>query len=114
MNQSHNYPWFDNVRQQLEQSEAKQILKQVYTLQRAYRQEFNTYADDGVTAAAAGNFPVLGVEIMDNARYSYVMAADSTTFTCTATGNLDDDGTDDVWTIDETGDLQNTSNDATS
>ena len=107
-------PRFMTATTKSKQSEAKQILKQVYTLQRAYRQEFNTYADDGVTAAASGSFPVLGVEIMDNARYSYDMAADSTTFTCTATGNLDDDGTDDIWTIDETGDLQNTSNDATS
>jgi len=107
-------PRFMTATTKSKQSEAKQILKQVYTLQRAYRQEFNTYTDDGVTAAASGSFPTLGVEIMDNARYSYEMAADSNTFTCTATGNLDDDATDDEWTIDETGDLSNTSNDATS
>jgi prepilin-type N-terminal cleavage/methylation domain-containing protein len=97
------------------QSEAKQILKQIYTMERQFRQENNTYVTtDASPQAADGSFPVLGVEIMHAARYSYdiVQAADA--FTATATANLDDDAIIDTWTIDETGTLQNTINDATS
>ena len=35
------------------QSEARTILKQVYVMQRAYYQEFSTYACDGTTASAS-------------------------------------------------------------
>lgn len=96
------------------QSEAKQLLKQIYTMERAYRQEFNTYILNGVTASAAAPaaFAVIGVDIMAASRYSYAMVADATTFTCTATGNLDDDATNDVWTIDQTGTLTNTTDDS--
>ena len=40
------------------------------------------------------------------------MAAAANTFTCTATANLDDDATNDVWTIDENGTLVVTSDDS--
>ena len=97
------------------QSEAKQILKQIYTMEHAYRQENNTYATgDASPQVALGSFPVLGVEIMAGARYSYAITASGlNTFLFTATANLDDDGTIDTWTIDETGLLQNTINDVT-
>jgi type IV pilus assembly protein PilE len=98
------------------QSEAKQILKQVYVMQRAYRQEYNSYCLNGVTASATAQtaFARLGVDIMGSARYSYAMVAAVNTFTCTATGNLDDDVTNDVWTIDQTGALVNTTDDSVS
>ncbi len=96
------------------QSEAKQILKQIYTMEHAYRQENNTYlTGDASPQVANGSFPVLGVEIMSSARYSYALAQAVNTFTCTATANLDDDAAIDTWTIDEAGDLQNTINDVT-
>ncbi len=96
------------------QSEAKQLLKQVYTMQHAYRQEFNAYCLNGVTATALAptTFARVGVDIGASARYSYAMVAAANTFTCTATANLDDDATNDVWTIDDTGTLTCTSDDS--
>jgi type IV pilus assembly protein PilE len=98
------------------QSEARLILKQIYTMQRAYRQYYDGYACDGATLSAASPnaFAVLGVEYMQSARYSYQMAADATTFTATANANLDDDDTLDTWAIDQTGDLVNSSDDGAS
>jgi len=98
------------------QSEAKQLLKQVYTMQRAYRQEFNAYCLNGVTAdATAPNaFAQIGVDIMASARYSFAMTAAANTFTCIATANLDDDATVDTWQIDQTGALVNTTDDSVS
>ncbi|MEE9554454.1 MAG: prepilin-type N-terminal cleavage/methylation domain-containing protein [candidate division Zixibacteria bacterium] len=96
------------------QSEAKQLLKQVYTMQRAYRQEFNAYCLNGVTASAAApaTFAQIGVDIMAASRYAYVMTANAAAFTCVATGNLDDDAVNDIWQITETGALTNTSDDS--
>ena len=104
-------PRFMTATTRSKQSEAKQLLKQVYTMQRTYRQANGTYGDAGVTAAAGGTFPQIGVEIMATAIYSYTMAAAANTFTCTATADLDDDATVDTWTIDQNGNLTNTIND---
>jgi prepilin-type N-terminal cleavage/methylation domain-containing protein len=110
-------PRFMRATTKSKQSEAKQVLKQIYTMQHAYRQEYDAYWGDGITASATApaTFGRIGVDIMVTARYTYVLAADDVTFTCTATsGALDDDATEDVWTIDENGDLQCTTDDATS
>ncbi len=109
-------PRFMQATTKSKQSEAKQLLKQVYTMQRAYRQEFDTYACNGITADAdnPNTFATIGVEIQSSARYSYVMTAAANTFTCVATGNLDDDATNDVWQIDQDGALTNTTNDVDS
>ena len=110
-------PRFMQASTKSKQSEAKQILKQVYTMQRTFRQDpinGNTYGDAGVVAAAGGSFVAIGVEVMPTALYTYTMtAADALVFTCTAAGNLDDDATIDTWTIDNTGALTNTINDVT-
>jgi type IV pilus assembly protein PilA len=98
-------PRFMQATTKSKQSEAKQILKQIYTMQRAYRQETGNYAHNGDTRAAGTVFADLGVEIGANAQYSYVMTADNNTFSCTATVNLDDDAAVDSWTIDQAGDL---------
>ncbi len=108
-------PRFMQATTKSKQSEAKGILKQIYTMERTYRQDpanGNTY----LACAAAGDFANLGVELQPQPPrlYTYVVVADATTFTATATANLDDDGTIDTWTIDQTGFLQNTVNDATS
>jgi prepilin-type N-terminal cleavage/methylation domain-containing protein len=97
------------------QSEAKQLLKQVYSMQRAYFMLNESYCLDGVSAstAAPDAFSQIHVEIMPSARYTYTMACAVNTFTCTATANIDDDGTIDTWTIDNDGQLINTVNDAT-
>ena len=96
------------------QSEAKQLLKQIYTMQHAYRQEFDSYCLNGVTAAAAApaTFARLGVDIGATARYFYAMVSAVNTFTCTATSNLDDDATVDTWTITDTGTLACTIDDS--
>ncbi len=109
-------PRFMKATTKSKQSEAKQLLKQIYVMERAYRQEKDTYACDGATASASApnGFATIGVEVMSTARYTYTIAADSNSFTATATGNLDDDATDDEWEIDETGSLVCNSNDATS
>lgn len=51
---------------------------------------------------------------MPNARYTYRIVADSNSFSCTATANLDDDATIDRWTIDQDGVLGNGTDDAAS
>jgi prepilin-type N-terminal cleavage/methylation domain-containing protein len=94
-------------------SEAKQILKQIYVMEQAYRQEYDTYWGNGITADAANgnNFARIGVQVGTNARYSYAMVAALNTFTCTATADIDDDATIDTWTITQTGTLTNTIDD---
>jgi type IV pilus assembly protein PilE len=106
-------PRFMTASTRSKQSEARQLLKQVYTMQHAYRQANNAYGDGGVTAAAGGSFPQIGVEVMQGARYTYVMVAAANTFTCTATGNIDDDAAIDTWTVDESGVITVTINDVT-
>lgn len=98
------------------QSEPKQLLKQIYSMQRAYFMLNESYCLSGVTASATAPtaFSIIHVEIMANARYSYLMGAGVNTFTCTATANIDDDGIIDTWTINDTGQLVNTIDDATS
>lgn len=107
-------PRFMQATTKSKQSEAKQLLKQIYTMERTYRQENGTYVTgDASPAAAGGSFPVLGIEIMAGAKYSYALAQAQNTFTATATANLDDDVAIDTWTITETGVLTNTINDVT-
>ena len=100
------------------QSEAKQILKQIYVMERAYRQEYDTYWGNGISADAANpdNFARIGVQIMASARYTYSLVAGPNTFTATANvanPGLDDDATPDTWTMDQGGNLVCTSDDAT-
>ncbi len=106
-------PRFMQATTKSKQSEAKEILKQIYTMERAYRQENNTYlTGDATPQVAGGSFPVLGVDIMTGARYSYAITTSTVnTFLYTATANLDDDPRIDTWTIDHNGALINTVND---
>jgi len=95
-------------------SEARQLLKQIYTMQRAYRQENDVYTCNGLTASAGAPnaFNPIGVEVGASARYSYAMTADAISFTCVATANLDDDVINDVWQIDQNGTLTHTTDDS--
>jgi prepilin-type N-terminal cleavage/methylation domain-containing protein len=101
-------PRFMTAASRSKQSEAKQILKQVYVMQRRYFQEQNNYGDIGKTVGSGGFLSDIGVEIMNPSRYTYAMtAADPTRdFLCTATANIDDDPTIDTWVIDQTGTLR--------
>ena len=86
------------------QSEAKGILKQIYTMERTFRQETGAYSVD---------LNGIGVEVPLNAEYAYAVALNGTGFLATATANLDDDATIDTWTMDDDGTLTNTVNDVT-
>lgn len=108
-------PRFMQATTKSKQSEAKQLLKQVYTMERTFRQANNTYGDNGQTSVAGApfTFAEIGVEVMAGANYAYAIVAAANSFTCTATANLDDDATIDTWTIDETGALLVTVDDVT-
>jgi prepilin-type N-terminal cleavage/methylation domain-containing protein len=95
------------------QSEAKQYLKEIYTMQRTYLMDSETYACNGAVADSTNTlaFVNICVEIMLPARYTYSMTASRNQFTCIATANLDDDPAIDTWVIDDTGRLRNTIND---
>ncbi|UCB51868.1 MAG: type II secretion system protein [Candidatus Zixiibacteriota bacterium] len=112
-------PRFMRTTAKSKQTEAKLILKQIYTTERAYRQERNAYypGDASTIVAQPGDIIApLGVEIMPAVHYSYSITGDGTGFTATAgskaTTGLDDDPTLDVWTIDQTGNLTVTTDDA--
>lgn len=108
-------PRFYSTTVKAKQSEARTILKQVYTMQLPYRQQYDTYWGNGTTASAANptGFNPIGVDIESNTRYTYTMVAGSVSFTCTATcGIMDDDVAVDTWTIDDTGSLVCASDDA--
>ncbi len=108
-------PRFMRASTKSKQSEAKQVLKQIYTMERTYRQDHSTYWGAGITssAAAPNTFNTIGVEIMPTAIYSYtITTADGTDLLVTATcGILDDDVQVDSWTIDERGELLCTADD---
>lgn len=112
-------PRFMRASVKSKQTEAKFVLKQIYTMQRAYRQENDTYYPGGggtVMAQAGAAFGALHVEIMTPAYYSYSITGDVLTFSATAgsaspTG-LDDDATLDIWAIDHNGNLTVTTDDS--
>ncbi len=97
-------PRFMNTTARAKQSEVRGILKQIYTQERCYYQEFDTYTDD---------IPTLGIEIvkkMGNSWYNYSITinGNGTSFTATAHApdpGIDDDPTPDTWTVDGTGSI---------
>ena len=97
-------PRFMRATTKSKQTEGKSILKQIYVMERAYRQEFDTYHS---------NLDTIGVEIPANVRYSYVITnATDSTFLASAGADLDDDANRDSMTIDQTGTLTQVLNDA--
>ena len=113
-------PRFTRATTKAKQSEAKSILKQIYTMQLGYRHEHDIYFVDPTPANAANPLAFeslgLGVEIMLVARYTYTISstdAGATNFSATATsGILDEDATADTWTINQAGVLLVVSDDA--
>jgi type IV pilus assembly protein PilA len=100
-------PRFMTASTKSKQSEAKQILKQIYVMERAYFQENGFYTN---------NLNTLGVEIMAGARYAYTVVVAGPAFTATANApdpGIDDDPSADTWTINQDGTLTNTVNDVT-
>lgn len=103
------------------QAEAKGILKQIYTEQRAYRQLYERYFIPGAPADKNNphTFAVINVEVQLPARYVYTITTSDggvATFLAQAivsNPGLDGDPAPDTWTIDQDGDLVATSDDAT-
>jgi prepilin-type N-terminal cleavage/methylation domain-containing protein len=101
-------PRFMPASTRAKQKEAQTLLKQIYVMQRAYFQEYDTYTN---------NLADLGIELMPGTRYNYTIQVTGTAFTATANApdpGVDDDPTPDTWTIDNLGTLQAVSNDVTS
>lgn len=112
-------PRFMRASVRSKQTEARLILKQIYTMQRAYRQENDTYYPGGggtIVGQPGEVFGALHVEIMPAVYYSYSITGDAAGFTAVAgsksASGLDDDPTLDVWTIDQSGNLMVTTDDA--
>lgn len=106
---------FLKVAPKSKQSEARLILKQIYTNELARRQQADGYFIPAASASAANPlaFKDILVEISANAIYTYSITGDSNTFVATAScGILDSDPDVDVWTVDQTGQIICTSNDA--
>lgn len=107
-------PNFIGMQKRAKTTEAKSNLGEIWTLQEAYRAESDTYVQpsgtlpeglyDGTTGWAE-----LGFYPKGTTRYAYsITNADATSFTAQATGDIDNDGQNDTWTIDEVGNLQHT------
>lgn len=99
------------------QTEAKELLRQIYMLERSYFQTNDEYwIPPPGTIADRDNpdaFLDLGVEVMTSARYRYEIIGDEDYFVATATADrLDDDPAIDQWSIDESGVLQVISDDS--
>ena len=109
-------PRFMQSTTKAKQSEAKLILKQIYSNERTYRQQSTVnsyYIPAGPASAANPNaLSTIWIEIMANAKYTYTIVGGANAFTATATANIDDDPIIDTWVIDQTGALVNTINDA--
>jgi type IV pilus assembly protein PilA len=107
-------PNFIGMQKRAKTTEAKSNLGELWVLQEAYRAESDTYvAPSGALAAGTYDGTVgwaeLGFYPKGTTRYAYsVTGATASTFTAQAAGDIDNDGQNDVWTIDEVGNLQHT------
>lgn len=99
------YPRLDQYLVSSRQTEAKSNLTAIYTAQKIYHASNRIYAD---------TLDKLGVSIAEGeeALYKYTLKdVDENSFVATATGNIDDDDTEDVWTINEKKEINNPKND---
>jgi hypothetical protein len=95
------------------QSRAKEMLVQIYEMQRAYRTYFNSYAGSGLCASAAAPQQLiltLGLTIDPQDRYNYTIEiATPLNMHCSASGQLDYSNPEyDMWTINQNGLIQHT------
>ncbi len=88
------------------QATATTQLTAVWQAQEIYRLQNGSYATNGT---------LLSGWLSTSKEYTFALTnpGGNSTFACTATGNIDGDATSDVWTIDQTGTLENTTNDLT-
>jgi len=97
------YPGLNKYLVGSRQTEAKANLMAIYTAQKIYYASNRSYTSD---------LQLLGIGLQQsNSLYSYSAVVEGATFTVTSLGNIDDDATDDIWTINQNKELVNTSND---
>lgn len=99
------------------QTEAKELLHQIYLMQRSYFQNHDQYWIPASGTMASKDYPyafdTLGVEIMSSARYEYTISGNQDVFTASAVARrLDDDPAVDHWEINQLGELRAISDDA--
>jgi prepilin-type N-terminal cleavage/methylation domain-containing protein len=88
------------------QQDAKSQLMAIRQAQEIYKLQYGGYTTN--TALLSGWVGTLN-------RYAFsVTVADAATFTARAIGNIDGDATDDVWQIDQSGTMTNTTDDVNS
>ncbi len=101
-------PNFIRFQAKSKQSEARTLLSGIYAAETAYFAEANTFGDTDDT---------IGFQPNPNPPKYYTYAysgVSQTAFTVTATGNIDNDATDDVWAVTEASrEATNSSNDVT-
>ena len=99
-------PMYARYVAQSRQADAQLQLTVIRQAQEIYKMQNGSYT--AVTTQLSGWRDTLN-------RYTFqIIAANATTFSARATGNIDGDGTNDVWTIDQDGTLANTTNDVNS
>jgi prepilin-type N-terminal cleavage/methylation domain-containing protein len=101
-------PRFMAAKTMSKQSEARNMLKQIFVMENTYRQANNTYWGQDCTADAANpdNFAALGISLPADPEYSYeIVTANQNVLEVKATSTtLDDDITPDIWKITNVGD----------
>ncbi len=95
------------------QERCGEMLIQIHAAQQSYRQQYGAYCLNGVTAHywEPEGFAILGISFSEIDYYSYVMTATQDNYTCVAIANIDRDAINDIWQINEQGNLVCTSND---
>jgi prepilin-type N-terminal cleavage/methylation domain-containing protein len=116
-------PNFIGMQKRAKTSEAKSCLGEMRTLEEAYRAEVDTYVGVPPMAqipvglhtdsdADADNMAEIGFHPKGMTRYAYTLtAADSSSFTAQASGNIDTDAGVDTWTMDQDGQLVHSATD---
>jgi type IV pilus assembly protein PilE len=104
------YPMYVGYVTKSRQQEAQVELTAIRQAEEMYRLQYNTYTNDLNNAGFSWKPPVSPVP-----RYAYRILGgwSATTYTAQASGDIDNDGVNDVWTIDQDGALVNTTNDVT-
>jgi hypothetical protein len=87
-------------------AKAMGVLQEVYFLENSYHDVYNTHWMDGAAACyGIDGLYIMGIIVDSLDVYCYSLDATDSTFVCTASGNLDDDITYDVWSIDQDSEL---------
>lgn len=98
-------PGYSRYTTKAKQGQAQQALVSLGQYEEMYRFSHGSYT------ATMADLTTLGYSAGTTLYAVSVTAAGTTTFTATATGNIDSDATIDTWTIDQSGTLTNTVND---